>query len=331
MTVERATAPGEVPNVVNILGYGRSGSTLLASLLGLVPGFVPVGELASVWQASALDEMCSCGRPFSNCPFWVSVGRTAFGGWQSVDVKAYARVNSEILTIKNTPFLFAPSLRERIREPLRFYTKGLTTLYEGIKSVSGASVIIDSTKDPPNFLALSREDGLQPHLVHLVRDSRGVVFSRKKLVEQPRLSGVEGLEGVRLGGASSLRTAPEWLLRNLLVHFIAASGTPRLLVRYESLIADPARQIQRVVEFSGVSAPGAKGIPRFHDAEYEPPMFHMVGGNRSRFRRGRIPLRLDDEWRATMPFLERAFVTTVTLPLLAKYDYVGSTKAKCHD
>jgi hypothetical protein len=84
-----------VLDVVNIVGYGRSGSTLLASLLGLVPGFVPVGELAAVWHAAQIDELRSCGSPFSHCPFWISVGETAFGGWDRIDVTELARINSD--------------------------------------------------------------------------------------------------------------------------------------------------------------------------------------------------------------------------------------------
>ena len=54
---------------------GRSGSTLVARVLGGAPGACSVGELCWIWNYGVLnDRPCGCGEPFSACPFWTAVG-----------------------------------------------------------------------------------------------------------------------------------------------------------------------------------------------------------------------------------------------------------------
>ena len=309
-------------NLLRIAGMGRSGSTLLASLLGLVSGVVPVGEVAAVWQAAQIDELCSCGASFSQCPFWTAVGEAAFGGWDRIDSQQLARVNQTILRHRKVPFLLNPHLREQERRLLESYTTALSSVYRAIKQVTGASVIVDSTKDPPYVLAMRKMPNVRVRLVHLVRDSRGVAFSSQKLVERPELVGVRGHEGIALGGVAPTRSGPEWLIRNLLFHFIGALGTPRILVRYESLTADPVAEIRRVLEFSG-KATASSELAGVTDTDYEAKVFHTVGGNRIRFLRGRVPFRIDDAWRTQMRLRDRLLVTMMTFPLLLKYGYIG--------
>ena len=75
------------PQVLYVGGWGRSGSTLLSHLLGRLPEMVAVGELRYVWQAGVSgNELCGCGQPFDECPFWVAVGEEAFGGWDKIDL-----------------------------------------------------------------------------------------------------------------------------------------------------------------------------------------------------------------------------------------------------
>jgi hypothetical protein len=43
-----------------------------------------------------------------------------------------------------------------------------------------------------------------------------------------------------------------------------------------------------------------------------------------RFSTGKIAIRPDERWRGGMPVAQRRVVTTLTLPLLAGYGYVGA-------
>jgi hypothetical protein len=59
---------------VFIVGYTRSGSTLLEQLLSIAPGTVAVGEMAYLWEQKVRNNSyCGCGSKWTNCSFWKSI------------------------------------------------------------------------------------------------------------------------------------------------------------------------------------------------------------------------------------------------------------------
>jgi hypothetical protein len=48
---------------------------------------------------------------------------------------------------------------------------------------------------------------------------------------------------------------------------------------------------------------------------------HTVAGNPMRLRAGGIDIRVDDEWRTSMPFGQRAGLAALTWPLLRHYSH----------
>jgi len=65
---------GRRVRVVLIVGGQRSGSTLIARIIGESPGAVALGELWYLWQRSVVeDRLCGCGNRFSRCEFWQRV------------------------------------------------------------------------------------------------------------------------------------------------------------------------------------------------------------------------------------------------------------------
>jgi len=66
--------------VLSIVGEGRSGSTVLAAILGELPGVFDAGELHWVWGRSLIEQRrCGCGRPPAECPVWSPVVHKTFG------------------------------------------------------------------------------------------------------------------------------------------------------------------------------------------------------------------------------------------------------------
>ncbi len=61
------------------------------------------------------------------------------------------------------------------------YAEYTGALFNAIADLSGADVIVDSSKSPARALALSRTPGLDVRMLHLVRDVRGVAYSLRKL------------------------------------------------------------------------------------------------------------------------------------------------------
>jgi hypothetical protein len=307
----------DVP-VLYIGGWGRSGSTLLAHVLAEVPGFVSVGELRYVWQAGpAGNELCGCGLHFAECPFWTAVGEEAFGGWEKVDVDEVLALESAVLRHRNVPLLALGRLAPEHARQVQRYADLTATVYRAILTVSGARVVVDSTKNPPYayFLRAARAAGLRTRVLHLVRDSRGVVHSWAKRMARPE---------VTAGGAffqefSPFQAGVRWMECNLAFELLRRLGTPMVRMRYESLAADPRGELERM--FAAMGEPGQHDLSAVGDSVQVAGQ-HSVRGNPMRFAHGRQQVRADEAWRTGMAGKTRSLVVLVTWPLLLRYGYL---------
>ncbi len=190
--------------VLFIGGFGRSGSTLLERVLGQVPGQFAVGELVHLPQRGLLDDdRCGCGKAFSDCPFWVEVGERAFGGWDRV--AGWRRLQLQVDRKRFIPALLLPLL-PRYRRALRRHAERLGALYRAIAEVSGAGVVVDSSKHASTALLLRHVPGIRPVVVHLVRDSRGVAYSWSRQVVRPETA--DGRLMVRYGPCERSAAVP---------------------------------------------------------------------------------------------------------------------------
>jgi len=308
----------EVP-VLYIGGWGRSGSTLLAHVLGDVPGFVSVGELRYVWQAGpAGNELCGCGLQFAECPFWAAVGQEAFGGWDKVDVDEVLRLEAAVLRHRKIPMLALGRLAPDHARDVRRYGELTAQLYRGILAASGAEVIVDSTKNPPYayFLRAAQEAGISLRVVHLVRDSRGVVHSWMKRMARPEVAGGEAYFQEFTPFSAGVR----WMQCNLAFEALRRLGTRTVRMRYESLAADPPGELERM--FAALGEAGAHDTSAVGADSVTVSGQHSVRGNPMRFAHGRQQVRPDEAWRTGMARRTRSLVVLVTWPLLLRYGYL---------
>ncbi len=184
----------EQVTVLYIGGTGRSGSTILAQTLGQVPGFVNVGELWQVWYRGLREnERCGCGQPFYSCEFWRAVGEEAFGGWGNVDAGKMEAFRPYLTRQRYTPH-FALAAKTGMRGGkmntlLEECGPVLERLYRAVRMVSGARVIVDSSKRLSYAVLLSLLPFADLRVVHLVRDSRAVAYSWSRSKVSPAVVG----------------------------------------------------------------------------------------------------------------------------------------------
>ena len=313
----RPAATGPLTSVLYIGGWGRSGSTILDRVLGQVPGVVSLGEVRELWQRGWVENRpCGCGAPFADCPFWTEVGRRAFGGWSSLDRGEVLRLRYSLDRPWAIPVLLGRRSARVFGKRLARYTSILDSLYRAIHEVSGAQLIVDSSKLPSHALLLRRLPRLDLRMVHLVRDSRGVVFSWKKRVVNRVTSGPpQYMEKYETFSASA-----RYLLYNGLTAAAGWKRIPYLRVRYEDFIAQPRRTLQAILWHGGIEPAGAD-LSFLHDGEVALAPNHTVDGNPVRFSVGPVRLREDDEWRREMSSRDRFWVTTLTSPMLRSYGY----------
>jgi hypothetical protein len=310
------------PQVAYIGSTSRSGSTVLELLLGDVPGFVAIGELRHLWQRGVVgNQLCGCGQPFHDCPFWNEVGRRAFGGWDEESGREVVALQRRVDRFRHLPLQAAPGLWPPFRRLLDTYAERTARVYEAVADVSGADVVVDSSKAPGFAMMVGRIPGVRMHLIHLVRDSRGVAYSWRRKVRRPE-TGARGPDMPTIGPG---RVALEWTLWNA-VFEVLRRRTGGTRTSYESLIEHPSSELRRIAERAG-GHPEATADAQTSGGALDVGVHHTVSGNRVRFHKGPLELRVDDEWRTSMPLRDRTIVTLMTWPLLLAYRRLGRAAA----
>ena len=311
--------PTDRVKVLYILGWGRSGSTIMDNLLGELDGFFSAGELNYLWQRGLVEgRKCGCGRPVRACPVWSGVLRRAFGDdWEArIDPREVVRWQREAVRVRHTPAMLRLQPGEPTGRPaLDAYLGVLARLYRAIPEETGARVVVDSSKRPSDAALLRLVPGVRPSYVQLVRDPRAVAYSWQRHKAQPDRN--RPAELVRHGPVDSTLS---WIRWNSLAESVRAKSPPSssLLLRYEDLVARPRPSLLDVAALVG-EAPPALPLEGERTALLEPN--HTVSGNPSRFRTGRVELRADDEWITRQSPAQRSMVTSLALPLLSRYGY----------
>jgi len=239
--------------VAFILGDGYSGSTLLDLILGSHSRMTGLGEIdAESFDAFiGQDQLCTCLFRARECHFWAKVLlrlRETTGG----EAVRLGGTNGDAGGV----------------------TRRTVELFRAVRHVSGAEILVDSSKLFERAHALAESSLVEPKVVHLVRDGRGVAFSHLKR------------------GESFEQAVFHWLKKNAEVQdWLKTEKAPdHILIKYEDLCARPAETARRVCEFLG--------------AEWEPQMMrfgqrvhHNVRGNTMRFLIKDSAVKLDEAWK----------------------------------
>ncbi|WP_425560320.1 sulfotransferase [Luedemannella flava] len=298
-------------------GLGRSGTTLLERVLGCLPGVCTLGEVVHLWRRDLLDnERCGCGRPFSACDFWREVGDRAFGGWHRVDPHHVLRLQDRVERTRHIPKLAGRTCDNQVRE----YADQYARVYAAAAAVTGARVVIDSSKHASLAYCLRHAPDIDLRVAHVVRDARGVAYSWTKTVTRPESDGRETMTRY-----SPSRAALLWSAHNAAFGLLGARGTAVRRFRYEEFVADPRGTSLAIAAFAGLDLPadaldflaeGADGV-----VHADLPATHSAAGNPMRFRTGPVEVRADDTWRTALPPNQRRLVAAIAAPLHGAYGY----------
>ncbi|WJK43438.1 sulfotransferase [Solwaraspora sp. WMMA2056] len=326
------TDPAGDPIPVRVLylaGSGRSGSTLITTVLGQLDGCFAAGELRYLWQRGIVDNRpCGCGEPFDSCPTWRAVRRTlgtpdAAGTPDALDAPDAAGIAARLRTrlrMRDLPALLRRAATGRRAVPPHPDDAVIAAIYQAIARQTGTPgngpvVIVDSSKLPPYGALLRDLPGIDLRVLHLVRDPRGTTFSWR------RRRGLDGAGDQKLMSRPPVwKAALLWRVWNAAtVRLFGGDGPDRYLrIRYEDVVADPAGQLRRIASFAGLDP---AGLPLDAAGRVTLAPTHSVAGNPSRHRTGAVPITDDAEWLRALPGRSYAVVTAVTLPLLRRFGY----------
>ncbi len=301
--------------VAYIAGAGRSGSTLLAMLLGALPGCVSIGELRHMWRRGIqLNQRCGCGEPFWDCPFWSDVGDRAFGGWDNAPHERMLDLQRRVDRFRQLPRLATMPVAAGVRRTVDEYAVNAGRVYRAVEEVAQASTVVDSSKSPTFAVILQRVPGIDPVVLHLIRDSRAVAHSWSRRRPMPEV--VEGETYMATYGPT--RAAIDWARSNVAIEAAHMAGIASTRLRYEALVRAAPRELARVRSALGLTAAQAALLAA---PVVEVGVQHTVAGNPARFSGGQVRLRPDEEWKSAMTARDRRMVAGLTWPLLTAYGY----------
>lgn len=262
-----ALAPHAPPTVAYIASLGHSGSTLLDLLISSHDRAIGLGEVKKLssqprqrHRKARLDEIaCDCGvAPRRACPFWSALEES---------LRRRAGLGLDDLELENGPdALFHAHNR---------------AFYEAAVEVSGARVVVDSSKSLRRLARLLATPGLDLRPIHLTRDPRGVAASHARR------------------GRAWPTTLRSWIAFERALPRLLA-GRDALHVRYETLADRPEPVLAQVMEWLGLALqPGQLDWTRH--------VHHHLAANPIR-RERRAAIRRDDAWRRELGLVPRALI-----------------------
>lgn len=300
--------------VLFVLGSGRSGTTILDNVLGELESFFSAGELRYLWQRGLLGRgQCGAGDPVRECEIWSAVLREAGGEPTKEAAEEIVRWQDGNLKSRHTPHL----LRQNPGSPrggLAQYVRILGRIHRAIAKVTGARVVIDSSKRPSDAAVLRLIPGIDAYFLHVVRDPRAVAFSWRRA------------KAWRKDGTSFMRThgpaysTSLWVGYNLGAERVLRRAAPghALRIRYEDFVRTPGETVARIGSWINEIV---EPVPFLDRNTAKLTGNHSVSGNPSRFKVGAVPIRDDDAWRHQQGWGDRMSVTLLALPFLARYRY----------
>lgn len=268
--------------IIYLLGAGRSGTTLMATVIGAHKDVLTIGEMHQFLDHIVEGRFCSCGEHIEQCVFWKDI-------LTKVDVNSGAQsFSNNVERHRNIPRLLITGKTKK--EYLRIHD----TIFSIISETSKQSILLDSSKYIARYLLLRKSNKFNVKGIYVIRDVRGVIHSFKKKVQTSR---------------SPLSTVVYYCLINLFGQLVCWTDKNVLKVRYEDFVENPSHELSRIYKHIAVEANVEDQLNR----SYEIP--HIMGGNRLKSQQ-KITIKKDEAWKVKSSKFDRYFYYILTLPLM---------------
>ncbi len=266
--------------IIYLVGDSRSGSTLLQHLLSLQPGVHALGELRRLGALSRAGEACACGAPLSECEFWCGVcGETPADQRTTENVPSGLAWRMSMLreaTAIRGGLVPASALFRRRNHAA---AKECFRLYEAVARETGASLLIDNSKEPDHFLHMhaSYPEHVEPVFLH--RDGRGIIWSKMRRTGMSAEAAVDGYI---------------WMQRLIETARRAIGLNKATEMKYEELCEDPEGGLARLLSPYDIPVETVD-LGELSDVR------HDIGGSPTFKGAERREVKLDERWREDLP------------------------------
>jgi hypothetical protein len=312
---------------VFVCAASRSGSTLLDMLLGGHPQLESLGEIDFLGKAVANQEPCSCGKIVTQCHHWQAVFSSVhrelgqdiernpygFRTWDTWVDKHYAdnrqqtwsynlaRRYRHIQTLAhfngfNAIFPVPKALREGLNRSF--------LLYDVVRNTTGTQAIVDSSKHLLKAIAAYQQDPDAVRIILMVRDGRGVLYSRLYSGQATASSPAHAVKLWLRYYARAQRLLSRWV-----------DPAHHYLMRYEDLVQNTETTLANCTRWLGLP---------FNEAmmENHSRIRHLVGGNEAAKKRFSTQgIRVDERWRNGLTRIELDTFERMAGSLSRKFGY----------
>lgn len=262
-------SPRLMPDILYVMGTGRSGTTILDVMLSNNPGITGGGEMTHIFKHGFLENrQCSCGKKALECEVWGKVLVTT--GWSRADCTRLAKLVTTLEAHSKFSSLWMGITNKR---DIERYQAAHRALFQAVVAFTGAEVVVDSSKYESRALLFTRLFPAQVKVVCITRSAAGLIAAfRKKNDDEEQVS------------SKSLFAVTAYYGYVLLCMRVlrARLGTGCLVIRFEDLQRDPAAVLSRIEAWSGYQLTNAKEKLK-NGGHFT--ISHIVSGNRLRKRR----------------------------------------------
>lgn len=306
----------ENTELLYIGGHGRSGTTIVERIFARGIGAFSAGEVHRFWEYGISKKWkCACNEELTDCPFWGEVLGNVTRR-MGIELKDIVYAWRKVARPKSIPFIFLPSIRTScFSKSLDLYTSFLSVFYNEVSSVSGRKRIVDSSGSAIHGCILSRVEGVDVSMVHLVRDPRAVANSNKRVKNNPASSGNN-----KMSRKGVVRTSISWRVVNRILDFLREKQFENCTIaRYEDLFLNPSVEFSSLADKIGLEFENKKVFKNFSTVVFEED--HMGQGNPIRYKNGEIDLYVDDKWKREMRYIDRLICFLMCYDVISEYKY----------
>jgi len=277
--------------IIYLMGAGRSGTTILASLLGANKNITTVGEMHQYLEHIIDAKTCSCGETLDKCEFWGKIHKNYIG-------KDFSIINSKLEKVESHSRI-PISLCKKNKEYIEFQE----TLFKQIYKEYPSKYYLDSSKFIGKALQLLKSDIFDVKIIYMIRDVRGVINSFSKKVQTHK---------------KPISTIIYYSFINLTAQIVKWIFPKRIIkIKYEDFVSQPEKTIALISSFLNENLDDVIDIVK---NEKHIKMPHIIGGNRLK-KQTKIKLRKDVSWQKNISRPKQIIYYLLTLPLMLLNKY----------
>lgn len=282
-----------------IAGAGRSGTTVLARLLGEVSQFHNVGEAGRYLFNSKLRAKnlpCGCGKAMAECPFWKDIVPTIS--------PEMPEAGERLLRMRSFGSWARRGDRRQLAGEESKLVAEFVQVYRQIVKKSGCEMVVDSSKHPSTGLIFTLSPEFEVHVVHMVRNPRAVVASWTK-------------KKGYLPTHPATKVIGWWYGYNILSDKLESRAATYQRILYEDFIRDPGSVLRAIItKAAGRELP----LPFLNGNRATVHQQHDLAGNPDKLITGEVVIGKEKSPNP-MPFSQKLLVDVTTFPMRFRYHY----------